>query len=118
NVSIETREFPVWTLVAKPGVAERLRTKGGTPNQLKSSAAAGFVLRNHTVDRLIVLLTFLSLNQESPEIYVDATGIDTNVDFSIECDMTNFALVQKELSKQGLSFVKKKKLMRVLVLRD
>jgi len=117
TVAIETREIPVWHLIAKPGAAETLRTKGGTPFRTPGSSAGGFVLRNRSMNDLLRTLTGHLLFDRN-EMTVDATGIKTNIDFEMIADMTDFNIVQREIEKQGLTFVKRPKTMQVLIVRD
>lgn len=119
RVSVETRSMPVWKLVAKPGTAEKLRTKGGEPVKpwTRGSTAAGFEARNVTMKVLFKTLIEL-LSDGVAEPFIDATGIVGNVDFSIQADMTDLEAVGQALRKQGLDLVKGEKDMKVLVIRD
>jgi thiol-disulfide isomerase/thioredoxin len=118
EVSIETRPIPAWKLiVTKPGVAEKLKTKGGEKFFSEGVTTAGYSFKNYSSSYLLVMLqaSFLEVHYFP---FVDETGITGNIDFSIDADMTNLEDVRKALQKQGLDFVRGTHEMKVLVIRD
>lgn len=116
---VEERNMPVWKLVAKPGIKEKIRTKGGNPVEPwnNGSTAAGFITNNVSMRTLFSAL-FYYVNEIHKEAFVDATGITGNIDFTIDADMTDINDIRKELQKQGLDLVKGEKKMKVLVIHD
>lgn len=117
SVSIELREMPMWSLVAKPWTSKMIKSKGGKRYASTGSAAGGFILRNHTMHELVALLTAHLPNDEKLP-FLDETNIGHTIDFTIEGDMTDFREVQRKLYAYGLSLVKHFKPMKVLVIRD
>lgn len=117
EVSVEKREMPVWKLIAKDGVAEKLKTKGGKRFATDGSHAVGYTLTNWPVNYLVGSLSYF-LEEKIPEPFVDGTGIVGNIDFSIEADMTDFEEVKAKIRKQGLEFVKSTHVFDVIVIKD
>ncbi len=119
EAAVEIRKVPVWKIIAQPGAAERLNTKGGTPlstNTDSSGGAAGFTLKNHSIGYLLQLaMHYIRINQPP---YFNETGITHNIDITMDCDMTNREAVIKELQRNGLDLVMGEKEMKVVVIRD
>lgn len=117
--SVEIREMPVWKLVAKPGTAEKIKTKGGITYNSASEAsiAAGFEVRNFPINDFKMLLCFY-LNETERHPFIDGTGIKDNIDIKIDADLTNLQDVKIELQKKGMDLIKAYKRMKVLVVRD
>jgi uncharacterized protein (TIGR03435 family) len=118
EVSIENRKTPVWKLVARPGVIEKLKTNGNKKSATPGTHVAGFTLINWPSEILIAELSFYLGERYSGEVFVDETGLTGNIDFTIEADMTNLEDIRKQLQKQGLDLVKGEKEMKALVIRD
>jgi peroxiredoxin len=117
--TVEYRNMPVWMLVLKSGNHNRLTTKGGTPDNsaTREVPAAGFAVRNVPVKTFLNTLTrYLAEKETIP--FIDGTGITTNIDITIQADLTNLASVKKELNKNGLDLIKATKRMQTLVIRD
>ncbi len=110
---VENRSVPVWKLTAKPGTAEKLRTKGTIIKQ--GGSPIGIPLINQPVSRLIKII--YSYHQGDFPI-IDETGIEHNIDIKIEALMTDLEDIRKSLQKNGLDLVKAEKEMKVLVIRD
>ncbi len=92
---------------------KKIRSKGGEPFESAGSKAGGFVVRNVSMTRLVGLLTFNIPNEEKLP-FINCTGIDGQVDFSIERDMTDVKDLQRGLDPYGLSLVKSTAPMKVL----
>lgn len=120
KVSIETREIPVWKLVAKPEAIEKLKTKGGKKYSSSGSHAMGFTVRNQPAYYLIGFVTFYiqGMFYDPYMPFIDATGLKDNFDLALDIDMTNFDEVQKALRKKGLELIKGTQTMQQLVIRD
>jgi thiol-disulfide isomerase/thioredoxin len=117
EVSIETRNMPVWKLVEiKTGAAKKIETKGGTQFATPGTHAAGYSIVNYPAKYLLATVTFYIADSNHP--FIDETGVTGNIDFTLKADMTNILDVKKELQKQGFDLVKGVKEMKVLVLRD
>jgi len=117
KVSIEKREMPVWRLTAKPGTGFKLRTRGGARFLSKGTIRAGFTVRNYDMPEFIALASDNLPNKERLA-FIDETGIEGNIDITLDTDMTCLECVRKELQKHGMDLVKGKKEMKVLVIRD
>jgi thiol-disulfide isomerase/thioredoxin len=117
KVSIEKREMPVWRLTAKPGTGFKLRTRGGARFLSKGTIRAGFTVRNYNMTEFTSLASCNLPNKEQLA-FLDDTGIEWNIDITLDTDMTCLECVRKELQKYGMDLVKGKKEMKVLVIRD
>lgn len=123
EASVETREMPVWKLVTKDkNSPRRLKTKGGEPSfeaQGGSFGPGGFTMRNLTMDKFLEFATaYLRAGDKMPIPYFNETDITTKIDITMDCDMTNFEAVVKELQKNGLDLVKGTRKMKVVVIKD
>lgn len=116
EVSIETKEVPVWKLIAKPGAIEKLKTKGGARYYTPGTHIAGYTLKNMEPKYLIGNIAFYMMHYQPP--FLDETGLQDKFDFTLKADMTDIEDVRKEIRKQGLDLVKGTKKMFVLVIRD
>jgi hypothetical protein len=121
EVSIETRKSHVWLLVRTSSTQEvlNLKTKGGEPffsSQDASGGAAGFTLRNQPVNFLLALIARYIYINEIP--FLDETGIEGNIDITVDALMTDINDIKKALQKSGLDLVKGEKEMKVLIIRD
>jgi thiol-disulfide isomerase/thioredoxin len=116
---VEERDMPVWELIAKPEVEQKVKTKGGLKyySSSEGSIAAGFTVRNAPMKGFITNLTYYLYEKENYP-FIDATGITSNIDITIDADMTSFSDVKRELNKHGLDFALSKRKMKVLVIRD
>lgn len=113
DVSIETRKFPCWKLVATDEARLKLRTAGGPRlNQyIDVIPRARIRLQNSNVAYIIrVIGGFVN-----GDIF-DETGIEGNVDINL--DIINSEEVQQSLRANGLSLVPIEKEMKVMVIRD
>jgi hypothetical protein len=112
--NIEMRPVPVWKLVAMPGAAAKLKTKGGTPQS--SGGAAGFTMRNINPKSL---LDFVARYLEVDLVpFFDETGIKDNIDMTLDALMTNPADISRALNNYNLDLILDKKEMLVIVIKD
>lgn len=118
DVAVETRTMPVWKLIAKPGAAKKLKTKGGEKFFTPGSNVTGYKIVNWPCQYLIASLSFYLNERYRGEVFVDETGISGNIDFTFEADMTNMSDIRKNLHKQGLDLVRGTKELKVIVIRD
>lgn len=120
--SVEERCMPVWKLIAIPKAKakNKLATKGGEryfSGGEGASIVAGFTLRNVSLSDFLVYLCFY-LNDKERHPFIDETSIETNIDITIDADLTNMEDVRNELRKFGLDLVPGTRKMSVLVIRD
>lgn len=109
-VSIETRKFPCWKLVATDDARAKLRTAGGISELIELIPRAEYKLQNLPVKRLFRIIGRLG------DPILDETGIDGNIDITIDCVDSEDML--RSLKENGLSLVPATKEMKVLVIRD
>jgi peroxiredoxin len=117
---VEDRMMPVWELVAAPGAATKLKAKGGAfhsiPALLGDGGVSGFSVWNCPMTSFFDMVVRGSGYDLTP--YVDETGIEGNIDITVDALMTDRSQVIRELRKNGLDLVKSKKMMKALVIRD
>jgi hypothetical protein len=114
SVTIEVRKLPYWKLIVREEAKAKLQTKS---NEAVSEDLdhAGLIIKNCPVQRLIGAIWYY--NQQSPPI-VDETGIEGNIDITINALLTDFSDIQRALKEQGLDLVAGEKEMKVVVVRD
>lgn len=127
NVITESRQMPVWKLVATPDAIKKLKTKGGKPdngyrsgpsgNPTYKSVSAGFTLKNQSVSHFIALLTSIVSGYDLTP-FLDATTISDKIDIEIDADLSNFNDIQKALRKKGLEFRRDTQQMKVVVITE
>ncbi|SRR5260221_4887730 len=116
SISIEERPMPIWKLIAKSNLGQKLYTNGGK-HSITWNGVLGFAARNESMKNCLDAITaYLPMNHKC--IYLDATGINERVDMLINADMTQYEEVLSALHKQGLDLVRDKKCMKVLVIKD
>lgn len=118
QAKFEWKEVPVLALVARPGAAEKLKTKGGKPGDKISGSmhgdAAGFAFDNFPFSALYNRI--IHYWPEHLPIY-NETGIKSNIDIVFDALMVDSAQVLRELNRNGLDLVRKERRMKVLVIR-
>jgi thiol-disulfide isomerase/thioredoxin len=114
EASLEVRPCPYLKLVATPGAAEKLKTKGGA-RSWESIPHAGFMARNISVKDF---LGWLNFHISGKWYWVDETGLTGNIDMDLDCIPTNLEDLRKALKRNGLDLMEAKKDMKVLVIRD
>ncbi|MBS1682215.1 MAG: redoxin domain-containing protein [Bacteroidetes bacterium] len=117
-VSVETRTMPVWKLIAKPGAANKLKTKGEKKFFTPGTNVTGYKIVNWPRQYLIGSLSFYLKERYRGDVFVDETGVSGNIDFTFEADMTDIQDIRKNLQKQGLDLVRGEKELKVIVIRD
>jgi thioredoxin-related protein len=117
HVSIETRDIPIWKLIARPGAIDKLKTKGGERFITQGPHIMGYSFKNVPSSYLVASISFY-IAEKFKEPFIDETNIAGNIDFTIEADMTNFNEIKKAIQLQGLDLVKSSKKMKVIVIRD
>ncbi len=81
-----------------------------------SGGAAGFTMKNITVDQLLGLVMNYIGKGQPP--FFNKTNILAHIDIEMNADMTIWQTVIKELQKNGLDLVKGTKQMKVVVVKD
>jgi thiol-disulfide isomerase/thioredoxin len=117
DVVFEKRKMPYWRLVATETARVKLKTKGAPFDELQNyqSSATGFIFTNRPVNDLLIKLTGL---YPYDSLFLDETGIDGNIDITLEGELDNFNKLRKALQKNGLDLLQGEKLMTVVVIRD
>jgi len=114
EVSVETRIMPYWKVMATKEALQKLKTKGEKPIY-GGGDATKLVLTNQPMIRLISIMA--GLYQTEPP-FIDETGINGNIDITMQGVLTNFNDFRKVLEENGLKLMKGKKEMKVIVIRD
>lgn len=111
---VQTRVMPCWYLTATDQARTKLRTNG-IDSVYKDNGYAGFEFRDVPVKEIIVRL--YRAQQLGPP-FIDATGINGNIDITIDADLSDINEFKSALKKQGLELVYGKKEMKVVVIKD
>lgn len=118
RAKIDVRAMPVYSLVASRGAKSHLKSKGGIPGFVygegPDGGAAGFSFQNYPISVLRNLIDFHFSNDGM--VYLDETGIDFNVDITIDALAIDRTAFVRELKRNKLDLVLTKKMMRVIVL--
>ncbi len=120
NVFFEEREMPVWALTAETETEQKIKTKGGILyNSTKDGygIATGFTLRNVKMEDCLKYL-FYYLNDQERHPFIDFTGIKTNIDITIDADLTDIHDIKKALQMYGLDIVLRTKKMKVMIISE
>jgi hypothetical protein len=116
DATIEKRIMPYWSLRASDSAKRKLKTKGEpTSFSAPQGESAGFSVKNF--DKSAIAFQIWTFHQKEAPI-IDETGIEGNIDFSIEAIFTDITSIQEALRKQGLTLSKKYKEMSVLVIKE
>jgi len=114
TAKIEMRPMPVWRLIALPGAAAKLATKGGIPQS--SGDAVGFKMSNINPKSLLDFVTrYLQVDMVP---FFDETGIKDNIDITVDALMTDPADIRRALNDYNLDLILDKKEMLVIVIKD
>lgn len=115
DAGIETRKMPYWRLVATEEARIKLRTKGQTVWPV-GRVDTGFTAKNFSMPMFLLQIT----REVKPDCWpiIDETGIEGNLDITMDCVLTDFDSVKQALRANGLDLVKGEKDMQVLVIRD
>jgi thiol-disulfide isomerase/thioredoxin len=112
NVIVTTRKMPYWRLVSTPENKIQLMTKGAKKRLETSQGGLFFV--NQPIGKLIFELWYYRQN----DIFIDETGINSNIDIKLNAVMTDFAEVRKALAEAGLYLVQGERDVKVIVISD
>jgi thiol-disulfide isomerase/thioredoxin len=116
SISVEFRKMPYWKLVAISDEAKsKLKTKHSTV-EFKDNRAAGFTNNNFSVKSAIISHLWGYFPDGPP--FIDETGIEGNIDITINALLTDFNDFKRALNENGLDLVIGEKEMKVLVVRD
>lgn len=113
EVMLTRLKMPCWKLLVLPGLREKLRTK--FTEQRIETTYAGMDFQNVPVTVVLENLNYLRTDDYP---YINETGINFNIDLSLEGMMTDPRELHKALRNAGLALVEGEKEMWVLVLSD
>lgn len=121
EVSVELRTMPCWKLVASAEAIKKLPTKG-KKHEIAGDGVSSVKLVNlpvggSPVKPYSLLAIIWGLHQKEPP-FIDATGITSNIDISLEGALTDLNELKKSLNKNGLDLIKGERQMKVIVIRD
>jgi len=119
HACIEIRKFPYWRLIAQPEAKDKLRTKGKGAYAKELSPSIGWIMSNHSMGGLMDCIRRNNPGRDRlTNIYLDETGINSNIDITLDCIMNDLDDLRKALKTNGLDLVKGEKEMQVVVIRD
>ncbi|UII80285.1 redoxin family protein [Flagellimonas sp. CMM7] len=129
DVKVEIREMPCWKLMATNTAKKMLATKTpGKSINIIYPEDGSFVFKNAIVKDIIWVLGLkygfqqldlynLSVEDQAP--FIDATGIDYEIDFEMSAtNQEDFQGFRKYLESNGLKLEKSTKPMKVVVIKD
>lgn len=111
NVSIESRKFPCWRLVATDKAAAKLATKGGKEAVEEIIPRVSYQFSNVP---MVQLINYFGI--ATNEVIIDETGIIQHVDFT--SSFMDLDEMKDFLPKYGLKLIPAEKEMKVIVIRD
>ena len=114
DAKIEIRKCPCWRLTASQEAKTRLKTKG-EPYTWQGSRA-GFTAKNFRMKNLLQMIQ--SNNHDKIHVIIDDTGIENNIDITVDCILTDLTELKSALHANGLDLIKEEKDMKVLVIRE
>ncbi|HVX00179.1 MAG TPA: TlpA disulfide reductase family protein [Candidatus Babeliaceae bacterium] len=114
RAGIEMMEKECWILISF-GEPKALNTTGGNP--ASSYSLTGFQLHNAPLSNFIDHLNVIYL-QNSPYPVLDESHIDHPVDLNIEANLSDVNSINSALLLYGLKFIKAKRKIPVLVIKD
>jgi len=125
SITTETRELPVWKIiVVNPDLIKRNRTKGQAKSISSINEFMGYNLTNWSIDDIRRNILHNSLyNRYGGEVFeiphiVDETGIDYNLDLTIEGYYKDYDEIRKSLNNSGLDLVPGIKNYKCILVRD
>jgi thiol-disulfide isomerase/thioredoxin len=113
DASVEIRKCSYLRLVTIEKGKNRLRTGGGVVTT--EATRASFSGRNIPVKLLLEQLS--AMLDYSPTV-IDESGIEGNIDVSLDCVLSDLEDVRSALRTYGLDLIKGEKEMKVLVIKD
>lgn len=109
--SVIQQSMPYYSVRVIPALKEQLRTKGGESIRRRTHASLDY--RNVSIDQLIERVSYYNTSKIP---FVNESGIDFNVDVTIEAILTEEKDFFDALERIGIVIEKKYRLMDVLVL--
>lgn len=109
--SIVQKKMPYYSVSVMPASKEQVRTKGG--KLIRRHTHASLDYRNTSLDKVIERISYYSTSRIP---FINESGIDFNVDVTIEAILTDENDFFAALQKIGIIIEKKYRLMDVLVL--
>lgn len=113
KVTVEIRKMPYWKVKTTDKAQKALKTNGENP--FVAGNPTKIELVNQPMKQLIRLLWGLH-QLGSP--FIDETGIEGNIDISLEGMLTDFSTLKKVLKENGIELEKGLKKMKVIVIQD
>jgi len=114
KVDVEVRNMPYWSLTVREEFKGKLQTKG-RPTTFNATPYSGIEGENIQIGRL---LSFIAIYNQMEPPFVDETGIDSNIDITLNSMATDLPEIKQELNRNGLLLLKKERPMKVIVIRD
>jgi hypothetical protein len=112
KVVVTTQKMPYWRIVTSPETKTKLITKG-SEKHLETSQG-GFIFINQPIGKLIFELWSYRQN----DIFIDETGINSNIDIKVNAVMTDFKEVRKALTEAGLDLIQGEREMKVIIISN
>lgn len=114
EAKVETRDLPYWALITiSPDAKEKLKPKG-THTYWEGSTYDKFTLHSIAIENFMANFP----SNWGSRVFLNETGVTGKIDISMDCLMSDFDDVKRELRKHGLDLVPKTKPMKVVVIRD
>jgi len=114
--SIEKRQSRYWSLICTSDSSrERLKARNSDSSYIRGLPHASFTAKNIPVLKLIYKI-YSGAYPEYP-IFND-TGINGNIDLTMDCILTSLEDVKRALRENGLDLVLKEREMKAIVIRD
>jgi len=113
KVEIESRYMPCWILTVTANAAHNLKSKAAVSST--KADHAGFTFKKVKMSKVLRKIYAYHPNEDP---FFDETNITSDIDLTIEADLTNFEDLRNMLSEQGIVLVKAKKQMTVMVISD
>jgi thiol-disulfide isomerase/thioredoxin len=117
DVTVEIRSMPYLALVASDEAKIKLKNQNKKGESNESIAHLNYI--NRPIKNLINTISYncdLIYDKNLP--LIDETGIEENIDISLNAVMTDLDDVKRALKEQGLEIVQKMKDMKCIVIRD
>ena len=114
TAAVEKKPSMAYVLV-RTDTADRLASSGG--ERLVKTEHLGAQLRNSTLSVLMNQLRNFYM-QNSPYPLLDETGYKGRIDMDLMADLSDMKLLNAELSKYGLTFIRAEREVKLLLIRD
>lgn len=113
DVNVERRLMPCWNLVISDKSGADFRSKSDTT--YSKMDWSGFELKKVSIHKVLSLIQSL---QALTYPFFDETGIQYDVDVTVNADVTNFEQIKQALRGQGFDLVLGKRMTNVLIIRE